>query len=120
MQKRTACTMRACNVHNACVQRAQCVRAMCTMRACNVHNACVQRAQCVRAVCTMRTCSVHNACVQRAACTVRACSVHSAWWQAAAGHAGTSRKVKLLVCTRLLSPRKLLMTMTRFIGQFCR
>ena len=63
---RGACTMRACSVHNACVQCAQCVCAACTMRACSVHNACVQRAQCVRAACTMRVCSVHNACVQPA------------------------------------------------------
>ena len=120
MQKHTACTMRACSVHNTCVQRAQCVPAMCTMRACSVHNACVQRPQCALAECKMRACSVHNACVQPAACTVRACSVHSAWCQAAAGHARISRKVKSLVCKRLLSPRKLLMTMTGFIGQFCR
>ena len=115
LRRREGLHAKAHSVHNACVQRAQCVRAACTMRAYNVHNACVQRAQCVHAVCTMRTCSLHNACVQRAACTVRACSVHSAWCQAAAGHAGVSRKLNLLVCTRPLSPRKLLMTMTRLI-----
>ena len=69
---RAVCTMRATmsaySVYNACVQRAQCVRAACTVHACSLHNACVQFAQCVRAACTVRACSLHNAGVQRAQC----------------------------------------------------
>ena len=76
----------ACSVHHACVKRAQCVREACTMRACSVHSACVQRAQCVRAACTMRDCArcvraagTVRVCMQRAqcvraVCTMRACS----------------------------------------------
>ena len=37
-----AAPMRAWSVHNACVQRAQCVRAVCTVRACSVHSWCVR------------------------------------------------------------------------------
>ena len=93
---RAVCTMRACSVHSACVQREQCVRAACIVRTCSAHNACVQFAecvraactmcacspQCVRAVCTMRACSPHSACVQGAQC-MRACSLHNACVQRA-------------------------------------
>ena len=68
---RAACTARACNVHNACVQCTQCVRGVCTMRACSVHNACLQCAQCVRAVCTVGACVQHGMCTGQTVHTIK-------------------------------------------------